>query len=458
MSTAASSGARRGSRRAGVGGRAASRPAGYALAELSPTARRLLEAARRILERDGYAGLTLRRIAAEAGETKSLIVYHFAGKDGLMTALVDSLWHAEDLDLVRRLGDLPDSPGDRLRVLIEAHHALALESPEYRMYFDLLPHLMRDAGARERHAELNQTYRSLGVMAIAGTALKPRQQLALASLLLAADEGAGTLLLLDPVGFDHEAAFALLQSLTAELAGATPAASVPGGSAWPPPPPRGSAPDPPPLGDPLPDQPALASALRLTMTDPAADLPPVARRLLNGAIQVLLRDGLAKVTFEAVADASGEPRSATTYYFGEKRNLIVAVHDTLLFRSQRLVAKRLRGTASTSTRHPLLTMPSRVPGGLRTFRTLYELLPAIMRDEALRRRHIEYLAWLRAALLAAAQGSPSSPALVELALTVTYGLPIQMLIDQHGVNVTSVLEMWAALIAVFARQASFTAR
>ncbi len=436
MSTAASSGARRGSRAARGGARGAGLPAGYALAELAPTARRLLDAALRILERDGYGALTLRRIAAEAGETKSLIVYHFGGKDGLVTALVDSLWHAEDLDLMRRLGDLPDAPGERLRLLIELHHALALESPEYRMYFDLLPHLMRDAGAKQRHAELNQTYRSLGVMAIAGTGLKPSKQLALASLLLAADEGAGALLLLNPDGFDHEAAFALLQTLTAELAGVAPGGVAPSGAA-----PSATASSPALAAE----RPAPANPLRLTLHDPAADLPPVARRLLDGAIQVLLRDGLAKVTFEAVADASGEPRSATTYYYGEKRNLIVAVHDTLLFRSQRLVARRLRAAAGDSTRRLLVTMPGRVPGGLRTFRALFELFPAIVRDEALRSRHVEYLAWLRAALLAVSQSTSASPALVDLALTVTYGLPIQLLLDQHGVNAGAVLEVWAAL-------------
>ena len=126
-----------------------------ALAEFAPTAQRILDAARRVLERDGYSGLTLRRIGREAGETKSLIVYHFGDKDGLIAALVDSLWHEEDMDLVRRLGDLPDAPADRLRALIDVHHALALETPDYRVYFDLLPNLMRDASARRRHAQLN---------------------------------------------------------------------------------------------------------------------------------------------------------------------------------------------------------------------------------------------------------------------------------------------------------------
>ena len=56
---------------------------------LAPTGRRILEAARRLLARNGYAGLTIDAIAKEAGESKSSVHYHFGGKAGLMTALAD---------------------------------------------------------------------------------------------------------------------------------------------------------------------------------------------------------------------------------------------------------------------------------------------------------------------------------------------------------------------------------
>lgn len=398
-----------------------------ALAELAPTAQRILDAARRILERDGYSGLTLRRIGREAGETKSLIVYHFGGKDGLIAALVDSLWHEEDVDLVRRLADLPDSPADRLRALIDVHHALALETSDYRVYFDLLPNLMRDADARRRHAQLNASYRAMGVMATAGTVL---------------DDGA--LVLLDPEGFDHDAAFALLQTLSARRAAVVPAGATDSAPA------DARAPRADAAGATADRGAGLAGGLPPVMADPTAELAPVARRLLEGAIKVLVRDGLERLTFEAVADASGEPRSATTYYFGEKHNLIVAAHDTLLYRAQRRTARRLRAAAS-APRSPLAGAPSRIPGCPRAFRTLYELLPAVLRDDHLRRRHEEYLAWLRSALTAAAaeRGEPSSPALVDLTLAVTYGLPIQLLQGSRSIAARPVLEMWESLVAGF---------
>ena len=407
-------------------------PAGYALEELAPPRG---SAARRVLERDGYEGLTLSRIAAEAGETKSLIVYHFGGKDGLIAALVDSLWHEEDLDLVRRLEDLPDSPADRVRTLIEVHHSLALMAPEFRMYFDLLPNLLRDTRARRSHAELNQTYRSLGVMALRGTRLEPGEQLALASLLLAVDEGFGALLQLDPDGFDHDAAFSELQTITArrtgERAGEAAADEASGGD-----PARVTA------------DPAGAGAIRATLADPTADLPPVARRLVQGAARLVARDGLAGLTFESVAEASGEPRTATTYYFGDKHSLVVAVHDTLLARAQKLAASRLRGDARRGTGHPLVGMPQRVPETLRTYRTLFQMMPAIMRDEELRARHVAYLAWLRDALAiaTAACGLWAGPALIDLTLAVSYGMPIQLLLDRRGLDPAPLVAMWASLL------------
>src|ERR1700742_4297697 len=47
----------------------------------------LLEAAKTVLRRHGYAGLSTRDVAAEAGVPLSQIHYHFGCKDGLMLAV-----------------------------------------------------------------------------------------------------------------------------------------------------------------------------------------------------------------------------------------------------------------------------------------------------------------------------------------------------------------------------------
>jgi AcrR family transcriptional regulator len=49
----------------------------------------LLEAAKRVLLRHGYAGLSTRAVAAEAGTQMSQIRYHFGSKEGMVLALFE---------------------------------------------------------------------------------------------------------------------------------------------------------------------------------------------------------------------------------------------------------------------------------------------------------------------------------------------------------------------------------
>lgn len=51
----------------------------------------ILDAAMRILARDGYQTLTARKIAEEAGTNLALINYYFGGKRGLLLAIYDRL-------------------------------------------------------------------------------------------------------------------------------------------------------------------------------------------------------------------------------------------------------------------------------------------------------------------------------------------------------------------------------
>jgi AcrR family transcriptional regulator len=47
---------------------------------------RILDACLEVLKADGYAGLTLAKVAARAGENKALISYHFGSRQGLVAA------------------------------------------------------------------------------------------------------------------------------------------------------------------------------------------------------------------------------------------------------------------------------------------------------------------------------------------------------------------------------------
>src|SRR5678815_1173046 len=47
---------------------------------------RILAAAIEELKSDGYAGLTIAKVAARAGESKPLVAYHYGSKQGLVEA------------------------------------------------------------------------------------------------------------------------------------------------------------------------------------------------------------------------------------------------------------------------------------------------------------------------------------------------------------------------------------
>src|SRR3954453_22387540 len=47
---------------------------------------RILEAAIEVLKSDGYAGLTIAKVATRAGESKPLVAYHYGSKQGLVQA------------------------------------------------------------------------------------------------------------------------------------------------------------------------------------------------------------------------------------------------------------------------------------------------------------------------------------------------------------------------------------
>lgn len=57
----------------------------------APTSDVILDAAFRILARDGYQGLTARSVAEEAGTNLALVNYYFGGKKGMLLALYDRL-------------------------------------------------------------------------------------------------------------------------------------------------------------------------------------------------------------------------------------------------------------------------------------------------------------------------------------------------------------------------------
>ena len=76
-------------------------------ADLGETKAKILDAAFRRLAREGYAALSMREIAQDAGVNHALINYHFRSKDQLVIAVLD----AANRQLLERQHRLYRSPG-----------------------------------------------------------------------------------------------------------------------------------------------------------------------------------------------------------------------------------------------------------------------------------------------------------------------------------------------------------
>ncbi|WP_018181017.1 TetR/AcrR family transcriptional regulator [Jongsikchunia kroppenstedtii] len=99
----------------------------------------LIEAAHRVLRRDGAAGLTVRAVATEAGVAPMGVYNHFDGKAGLLSAVVtDGFVHLREA--IASADE--DDPLDRLRTTGIRYRQLAIDSPNlYGLMFasDVVP-------------------------------------------------------------------------------------------------------------------------------------------------------------------------------------------------------------------------------------------------------------------------------------------------------------------------------
>jgi len=156
---------------------------------LPPTAQRILAAARRVLERDGFDGLRLQAIAEEAGEPKASIAYHFGNKAGLVATLVDYLMHDANLALIRETQRLPVGE-ERIHALVDGERRIVADRDAQQQFFEVLPHALRDPALRPRVATLYEGYRETVLRCLgAGVETDRRRLLPVAMLMIAIVDG-----------------------------------------------------------------------------------------------------------------------------------------------------------------------------------------------------------------------------------------------------------------------------
>ena len=179
----------------------------------SPTAVRILEAAKKILSERGYSKLTLQAIEEESGEYRALVAYYFGSKQGLVDAIIDSLMDAEDEALREHLEGI-EEPEERVRTLIDEQRQISADWRGFRAFYELLPHIMRDDRLREDLAADYAKSRELDRQTLAAGGRGGDRDLGkLAALSVAIVEGLAVQYAADPESFDHEGTYRLWEDM-----------------------------------------------------------------------------------------------------------------------------------------------------------------------------------------------------------------------------------------------------
>jgi AcrR family transcriptional regulator len=170
------------------------------LSALPETAQKLLVAAKNIIATEGFGGLTLNSVSAASGENKAMISYYFGNKAGLVAAVLDSVIHDEYMASHDRMRDV--DPKRRAQRLVDEMRRMDAAVGEFRVFFELLPHVLRDETLRRRIASLYRWYWSVKLEWLGVTspsdALEDPELLGVAQLLSAVIDGLAIQAAIDP--------------------------------------------------------------------------------------------------------------------------------------------------------------------------------------------------------------------------------------------------------------------
>ena len=122
---------------------------------------RILDAAIEVLKSDGYAGLTIAKVAARAGESKPLVAYHYGSKQGLVQAAGRSIAEL----ITDEVLDAVDGATTVEAVVrgVDAGVERVLDEDERvaRLYFDLAAVSVVEPEVRRTIAEVNEQWREV---------------------------------------------------------------------------------------------------------------------------------------------------------------------------------------------------------------------------------------------------------------------------------------------------------
>jgi TetR/AcrR family transcriptional regulator, transcriptional repressor of bet genes len=122
---------------------------------------RILDAAIEVLKADGYAGLTIAKVAARAGESKPLVAYHFGSKRGLVEASGRSVAELITAEVLASVEEASTVEEVIRGVALGVDRVLDRDERLARLYFDLAAVSVVDAEVRGTIAEVNEQWRGV---------------------------------------------------------------------------------------------------------------------------------------------------------------------------------------------------------------------------------------------------------------------------------------------------------
>jgi len=172
-------------------------------------------------------------------------------------------------------------------------------------------------------------------------------------------------------------------------------------------------------------------------SDPLPVLPETAKHLLLAAKRILATHGMDALTLNGVSTVSGENKAMIAYYFGNKAGLVAAVLDSVIHDEYAAWQSRMTDIDPRRRRDQLIEEMRRMADASEEFRVFFEMLPYVLRDDALRARlALLYrwywgakLEWLGSADGAEALGDPDLLGLSQLLSAVIDGLAMQAAVD-----------------------------
>jgi TetR/AcrR family transcriptional regulator, transcriptional repressor of bet genes len=122
---------------------------------------RILEAAIEVLKSDGYAGLTIAKVAARAGESKPLVAYHYGSKQGLVQAAGRSIAEMITDEVLAEVDGATTVEAVIRGVDTGVEGVLDDDERVARLYFDLAAVSVVQPEVRRTIAEVNEQWREV---------------------------------------------------------------------------------------------------------------------------------------------------------------------------------------------------------------------------------------------------------------------------------------------------------